>query len=153
MRAVFMRTALSGALLAHGAALFARPPEPVSPGVGEEATVEVRCPTFSWAPAMDVGAQELVVYRLAEDPGAEAEVVVGQKLPAAASSWTPAGDACLERGARYAWSVRGLEAGASGEWSTGGVGTVHRSRQAWRTALGWGTCSTGWYYFGGGSSA
>ena len=118
MRTKVIRTALACALATHAAALLAEAPIPVSPGVAEEVTVEWRCPTFSWAPAAGAEGQELVVYRLSEEPGAETEAVVRRKLPAAAGSWTPAGDTCLERGARYAWSVRGLGPEAPGEWST-----------------------------------
>lgn len=98
---------------------LASPPQPVSPGGIDVALVEVRCPTFSWAPARREAAHELAVYEVSRDGEPAAEPVLSVHLPARARSWTPSLDRCLERGGRYAWSVRELEEGGGrdGRWS------------------------------------
>jgi hypothetical protein len=58
----------------------------------------------------------LVVYRLGQE-GDEPESVLKQELPGSASSWTPSLGRCLQRGGRYAWSVRALGGETASEWS------------------------------------
>jgi hypothetical protein len=98
---------------------LAAPPQPVSPGDADVAVVEVRCPTFSWAPARDGALQELAVYSVSRDGEPAAEPVLSVRLPAGARTWTPSLDRCLERSGRYAWSLRELERGGdrTGPWS------------------------------------
>lgn len=101
-------------------------PQAVSPGraSGVE-TIDIPCPTFSWAGVADAAAYELAVVRL---PTASAEGIAGEgegaqpllrkEVPGAASSWTPALDQCLEPGGSYAWAVRSVdESDHRGAWS------------------------------------
>ena len=74
------------------------------------------CPTFSWSGAPGADAYELVVYRLGEEYE-EGEPVIRQTFAGSASSWTPSLGSCLERGGRYAWSLRGTGKEATSEWS------------------------------------
>lgn len=80
------------------------------------AVVESRCPTFSWAGIEEARSHELVVYRLGEN-GEPADELIRQSLPAAASSWTPSLDGCLERGRSYAWAVRAVGRKGASDWS------------------------------------
>lgn len=91
-------------------------PATVSPGRTDEWTVvEGRCPSFSWTLLPEASAVELAVFALSPnaDPSlshlAEAELVLFERLPGAASSWTPSLDRCLQPGERYAWSVRSAQ--------------------------------------------
>jgi hypothetical protein len=106
------------ALLAlAGAALAAETPVTVSPGNPSKlALIGDTCPAFSWAGGEGAQSYELVVYRVGEE-GEEAEPVLRQNLPAPAYSWTPSLDRCLERGERYAWSVRAVGGKEASEWS------------------------------------
>lgn len=103
------------ALIAGPAVIAERAPVPVSPGEEDRAVrVEARCPTFSWGVADGAAAYEVVVHRLG-DAGDDTGPVLHRELPGAASSWTPPLDLCLERGARYAWSVR-VQGDGAAEW-------------------------------------
>jgi hypothetical protein len=57
-----------------------------------------------------------VVYLLGEE-GEEAQPVLRQRIAGSALGWTPSLDRCLERGGRYAWSVRALGPKEESEWS------------------------------------
>jgi hypothetical protein len=95
-------------------------PVAVSPGdASTRALVEDRCPTFSWGTIEGARSYELVVYRLGEEgEEEEKEPVVRENLAGSASLWTPSLDACLERGGRYAWSIRAEFETGSSDWST-----------------------------------
>jgi hypothetical protein len=58
----------------------------------------------------------LVVYRISEADEA-AEEVLRRSHPASVYSWTPPLDLCLDRAARYAWSVRAASDSAESDWS------------------------------------
>jgi hypothetical protein len=59
----------------------------------------------------------LVVYRLREE-GEEAESVLSRHIAGSALSWTPSLEACLERGAQYAWSARAIGKKGPSAWSS-----------------------------------
>ena len=91
-------------------------PVAVSPGhLSKVVLIESRCPTFSWGQLDGARDYELVVYRLGQ--GEEAEPVLRERLEGSAYSWTPSLDRCLERGGRYAWSLRGWRGRKPSEWS------------------------------------
>ncbi len=121
---VFDILVLAGLVLALGvrpgsasSALAAERPVAVSPGSASTvALIGDGCPTFSWGAADGAKSYELVVYRLAEE-GEEAQPVLSETLAGSASSWTPSLDRCLERGGRYAWSVRAVGGKEASEWS------------------------------------
>jgi hypothetical protein len=105
---------------AHAAAATGSALTTVSPGaVDRVATVEARCPTFSWGPVVGAVAQELVVLESGEAApeidGAEALVRV--ELPGSASSWTPDLERCPLLNRTYAWAVRALGEGVGSDWS------------------------------------
>jgi hypothetical protein len=116
-----------GCLFAFGAALPASAlisraaPEVVSPAGGSgEVVVEARCPTFSWAGVEGARGYELVVLKVPEGAdgiGEEAPVIAAATLSAGARSWTPSLGSCLERGGRYAWSVRAAIGDDEGPWA------------------------------------
>jgi hypothetical protein len=90
----------------------------VSPGGAAGATASA-CPTFSWSAVPGARDYELAVYQVTED-GADPGLVLRHRVGGAALSWTPPLDRCLERGERYAWSVRALGTGGDAEraaWS------------------------------------
>ena len=140
---------VAGVALAAASAWGAEVPVAVSPGSDSELVrVEARCPTFSWGAVVGAQRYELVVYRVG-DGGEEARAVLEQAIAGAALSWTPSLGGCLERGGRYAWSVRALGGGGEGEWSppmwfevaTAGVGrdsgvAVGRAEQEGESAGG-----------------
>jgi len=85
---------------------------PVSPGsLAGQASVPGHCPTFSWAPAGEVDAYEVRVYRTPAPAEELAGVVpaLSARVPGTASSWTPAQPSCLEEGADYSWTVVPLD--------------------------------------------
>ena len=99
------------------AARAAEPPLAVSPGEPSRiARVEARCPTFHWGAVPGATAYELGVYRVHADRD-EPTMELTRRLPGSVSGWTPSLGACLERGARYAWSIRALVDGEETEWS------------------------------------
>ncbi len=107
-------------------------PEGVSPGASESFSPALVCPTFSWTAVPGAGGYELRVYRL--DPRRsqlEPAAALEARLPAGASSWTPAADACLSPGERYAWSVRAL----AEEGSIATATATARVRGPWSEAL------------------
>lgn len=87
---------------------------PVSPGEQHEFAAANGCPTFSWTPTAEDAGYELVVYA-ADAEGREPALEA--RLPAGATSWTPAADRCLAAGRRYGWSVRPRTDRVGGEWS------------------------------------
>lgn len=92
-------------------------PQTVSPGdplVSQ--AIDERCPSFSWALVAGASAYELAVYRL-KDGGAEAQLVLRQRIDGAALSFTPPLERCLARGVRYAWSVRAVADAGNTGWS------------------------------------
>jgi len=121
---VFDILVLAGLVLALGVipgsashALAAERPVTVSPGSDSKvALIGDGCPSFSWGAAEGATSYELVVYRLAEE-GEEAQPVLSETFAGSASSWTPSLDRCLERGGRYAWSVRAVGGKEASEWS------------------------------------
>lgn len=92
-------------------------PVTVSPGSGT-GVVEVAapCPTFSWGEVETGELSELIVYRVGSD-GGEARPVLRHVLPGSVGSWTPGLHRCLERGERYAWTVRSVGSEAASDWS------------------------------------
>jgi len=105
-------------LLTASSALADRSPIAVSPGdTAKLARIGDTCPTFSWGEVEGARSYELVVYRLGEE-GEEATPVLNQRISGSALSWTPSLGACLERGGRYAWSVRAVGKKAALEWSS-----------------------------------
>jgi hypothetical protein len=105
-----------GVLLAATAAIAGLRPQAASPGDPSKVVlIGDTCPTFSWGAVKGVTAYELVVYAL--EGGDEAEPLLRQSISGAALSWTPSLDHCLERGGRYAWSVRALVRATAGDWS------------------------------------
>jgi hypothetical protein len=99
-------------------------PTAVSPGdTAKPAVVESRCPTFSWGAVAETESYELALYRLGDEaapvpvPVPMPERVLRETVSGSASSWTPSLDRCLDRGSRYAWSVRAMGQGVASEWS------------------------------------
>lgn len=95
-------------------------PEAVSPAAeAGEALVEARCPAFSWAGVEGANGYELVVLAVSdgEEIASTPQVVSRIRLAHGARSWTPSLGSCLERGGRYAWSVRALTEEGEGLWS------------------------------------
>ena len=103
-------------LVSAAGAAASQTPVTVSPGTAAGARIGDPCPTFSWGAVEEALSYELVVYRLLED-GEEPEPVLRQPVPGSASSWTPSIDRCLERGGRYAWSVRAAGEKTPPGWS------------------------------------
>lgn len=110
-------------------------PVAVSPGSADRAlAIERRCPTFSWGSVAGTEEYDLVVYRLHEE-GVVSDPVVHEILPGTVSSWTPGLDLCLERGERYAWSIRARGVKETSGWSApslfqvvSGAGAAERER-------------------------
>ena len=99
------------------AAVFAgSKPVAVSPGTPTGSLIGDTCPTFSWGAVAGAKGYELVVYR-AEKESDETAPVLRETFSGSASSWTPDLDRCLERGGRYAWSVRAVGGEEASEWS------------------------------------
>ena len=93
-------------------------PVTVSPGDPSKLVlIGDTCPTFSWGQVDKAQGYELLVYHLGED-GEEAMPVLRQRISGSALTWTPALSRCLERGGRYAWTVRALGGREASEWST-----------------------------------
>ena len=97
----------------------AQSPIPVSPGgkirIG---SVAEPCPTFLWTVPEALGSVELVVYEVPrETDQGDVTPVLSVTLPGSAHGWTPSLDGCLERGRRYAWSVRPETDSGPGAWS------------------------------------
>jgi hypothetical protein len=100
----------------------------VSPGRDAHASaVEARCPTFSWGLVGGAQWYRLEVWPLSvEDDTAvalppepeENEPLFAVELPGSATSWTPAGSLCLERGRAYAWRLRADDLLGQGPWSS-----------------------------------
>ena len=92
-------------------------PVTVSPGSGTGVVdIAEPCPTFSWGEVGGSEFSELVVYLLGSD-GGETRPVLRHVLPGSVGSWTPALRSCLERGERYAWTVRSVGGEAASTWS------------------------------------
>jgi hypothetical protein len=108
--------ALMGALLAAAPGWGKEAPVAVSPGSEDGALIEDRCPTFSWGEVEGARGYELVIYRLGEESD-EAVPVLRQSFAGNVDGWTPALDSCLERGSRYAWSIRAQLGQELSEWS------------------------------------
>ena len=103
--------------------------ETVSPGALDRlASVEQRCPTFSWGAETGAAAYELIGYALPEDASqqvkltAETEVMFA-RVAGSATSWTPSADRCFAPGGQYVWFARsvteliGDQVIEAGEWS------------------------------------
>ena len=97
----------------------AQSPLPVSPGSHDRVgIVSEPCPTFLWTAAESASSVELVVYKIPRATEQdEVALVLSLALPGSAHGFTPSLDGCLERGRRYAWSVRAKSASQQGEWS------------------------------------
>ncbi|MCH7667216.1 MAG: hypothetical protein IH936_14960 [Acidobacteria bacterium] len=115
-----MRRSASHAILVlvlSSAAWGAERPAAVSPGDASKlALIGDACPTFSWGAVAGAKSYELVVYRIGE-VSEEAGPVLSRHIAGSALSWTPSLDRCLERGGRYAWSVRAIGKKGSSDWS------------------------------------
>jgi len=132
---LFALLTLGGLTLTAEQAMASKPVA-VSPGKSQETVlVNETCPTFSWTSVDDAEVYELVVWRLVE--GNEPQPRIEQQLPYGAQSWTPSLGQCLNLGGRYAWAIRGIGKGATGEWSEPALFTVVTSpnEQAFREAL------------------
>lgn len=117
--------AVAFGLVASGSA-FATDTVPVAVSPASEsgfAVVEARCPTFSWTSVPNREGYELAVYRVIGGDPADGNLTVDEpavlsvRLPGAANSWTPTVERCLQRGERYAWSIRPLGNAKGAEWS------------------------------------
>ena len=75
------------------------------------------CPTFSWGQVAGAESYELVVYRAGRGEE-ETPPVLRATVDGRAGSWTPMLGRCLERGGRYAWSLRAHGAEGPSQWST-----------------------------------
>lgn len=108
-------------LLATAAVAAPRVPVPVSPGAEAGVTlISQSCPTFSWESASGASWVDLVVYGLPEQAGLEAgseRPLIERRLPGGATAWTPPLVMCLEKGGRYAWSIRAGRDDKAGEWA------------------------------------
>jgi hypothetical protein len=60
---------------------------------------------------------ELVVYRVTGD-SEDTTPVLRQSFSGSVFGWTPSLDRCLDRGGRYAWTVRAVGVKETSEWST-----------------------------------
>jgi hypothetical protein len=100
-----------------GGAPAAEIPRTGSPGGPSYPTqISRSCPTFTWEQVEGAVAYDLVVYRLLDgDEGSE--LVLDRAFAGPVDSWTPSLDDCLERGGRYAWSVRVVAPGEPSAWS------------------------------------
>ena len=116
-RRAFVITMLLNIIAAAGGATGDRP-VPVSPGDRSRLVpVDDRCPTFSWAQVAAADRYELVVYEVGRDRES-APVALRVSIDGRAASWTPTSERCLERGGRYAWSLRALRGESVSGWST-----------------------------------
>lgn len=97
------------------AAALAVSPVAVSPGSATGNSIDDACPTFSWGSVPGAESYELVVYSAEVEKDAPPEL--SQRIAGSASTWTPSLDLCLERGGRYAWSVRALGTKEPAGWS------------------------------------
>jgi len=90
----------------------------VSPGALDRATLESRCPTFSWAGAAGAESYELQVWEYSasveQSPSAP---TLATTVPGGALSWTPGRESCLEPGTDYLWTIRAIEDGLPSAWS------------------------------------
>ena len=92
-------------------------PAAVSPGHATRLLpVDGRCPTFSWGQVPGADGYELVVYRVDRDEESP-PAVLRVAIDGRAGSWTPTVGRCLERAARYAWSVRARRGATTSGWS------------------------------------
>ncbi len=94
----------------------------VSPGALERFAGAPACPTFSWTSVAGAARYELAVVHVetkvaAQGEAQETESVLARRVPAGATSWSPATDECLAAGGRYAWSIRALDDAGAGAWS------------------------------------
>ena len=106
-----------GVWLLTTSSLSGSEPQTVSPGDPSRLVrTESRCPTFNWGAVDEARGYELVVYRLA-DEGGEAAAILRQRFDGPVFGWTPSLDRCLERGGRYAWSVRARGRETDSDWS------------------------------------
>lgn len=104
-------------LMLGTAAWSAEAPVAVSPANGSRpALIGDRCPTFSWGVVDEAVGYELVVYRLGAE-GERAEPALRESFAGSVGAWTPSLDRCLERGGRYAWSVRAVARKSRSAWS------------------------------------
>ncbi len=116
------RTMLNGVLLATLLLLSTRAagayesPVAVSPGSPTGTAVSEPCPTFNWGIVERTESYELVIYQ-AEKANEDTKLVLRQSFPGSVHGWTPGLDSCLERGGRYAWSVRAVGRKEASDWS------------------------------------
>lgn len=91
-------------------------PVAVSPGGAASVAIAARCPSFDWAGVAGAEWHDLVVYRVGGG-APEPDPVLAERVPGTAHGWSPSLDRCLERGVRYAWSVKAIAGGESSAWS------------------------------------
>lgn len=102
--------------LAAPGSTWAQPPA-VSPGDRQVSRpIDQPCPTFSWGLVDNASAYELAVYRIGQ-VGEDPDLVLHREIAGSAFSWTPSLEHCLQRGLRYAWSVRALGEAVDSRWS------------------------------------
>jgi hypothetical protein len=95
-------------------------PPTVSPGSAEGSVpIASRCPTFSWGLVAGAAKYQIEVAAVAEDgsDAASAATLLRAEVPGSATSWTPAGVACLRTGLAHAWRIRASSLEGWGEWS------------------------------------
>lgn len=105
-------------LLAAAVVFAGSNPVAVSPGDASKLVlIADPCPTFSWGAVEGAMGHELVVYRLGDLPE-ETTPILRQSFSGSIDSWTPSLASCLDRGGRYAWSVRATHAREGSDWSS-----------------------------------
>lgn len=99
-------------------------PVGVAPGSPGRPTPARACPGFSWGGVEGAVGYEVVVYRIespTEDflgPGElESRPALAERIEAAALSWEPPLDRCLDPAESYAWSVRAVTPAGETAWS------------------------------------
>lgn len=108
---MILMIALSPAIAVADAPVGVSPGHPV-----ETSTAPNHCPTFHWSAVDEAIGYELVVYRI-DGGSAEPSVALRKSVPEGVTGWTPPKDDCLERGQRYAWSVRARVRMGEAQWS------------------------------------
>ncbi len=97
--------------------LASPPPLAVSPGSLSGALITDACPTFSWGSIEGAVAYKLAVFSLSKN-GEPARRVLRRDFMGVVTSWTPSLDLCLDRGTRYAWSVRAIGVHEASDWAS-----------------------------------
>ena len=108
-------------------------PELVSPGeTGRVTHVDRSCPTFSWGAHEAPARYQLLVYEIGEQAVLDesAELVLEQRLPGTATSWTPPADRCLRDSTEYAWAVGAFDSSGRATWSSARLFSVRPTEKS-----------------------